>query len=62
MNRMFALIFASLVLAAAMSGKGVARVMGAGDVAVAQVATPAVVNIALWKLRPPTKAAIHHVE
>ena len=55
MSRLFALIFASLVLMPTISGKAVARAMGAGDITAAQTATPAVVNIALWKLRPPTR-------
>ena len=32
MNRLFALIFASLVVVPALSGKTLARTMGAGDV------------------------------
>jgi serine protease Do len=55
MGRLFALILASLVMVPTISGKALARVMGAGDITAAQTATPAVVNIALWKLRPPTR-------
>src|SRR5512133_2000670 len=53
MKRLFALIFASFVMMPAISGKAPARTMSAGDITVAQTATPAVANIALWKLRPP---------
>jgi serine protease Do len=55
MHRLLALVFASFVMVPATSGKALARAMGAGDVTLAQAATPAVVNIALWKVRPPTK-------
>jgi serine protease Do len=56
MHPLLALFFASLVMVPAVSGTALARALGAGDVTVAQAATPAVVNIALWKLRPPIKA------
>jgi serine protease Do len=55
MSRLFGLVFASLVMVPAISENAFARAMGAGDVTVVQTATPAVVNIALWKARPPTK-------
>jgi serine protease Do len=55
MNRLSALVFASLVVVSATSGDAFARPMGAGDVTVVQTATPAVVNMALWKARPPAK-------
>src|SRR5690349_16454976 len=55
MNRLLGLVFVSFVLMPTMSGKALARAMDAGDVTAAQTATPAVVNIALWKLRPPIK-------
>jgi serine protease Do len=43
------------LLAMPLAGRPVsARVMGSGEAAVAQAAMPAVVNIATWKLRPPT--------
>jgi serine protease Do len=56
MDRLFAPIFASLLVVSAISGEASARAMGAGDVTVVQAVTPSVVNIALWKARPPTKA------
>ena len=55
MNRLSALVFAGLVVVPATSGNAFARAMGAGDVTVVQTATPAVVNMALWKARPPAK-------
>jgi serine protease Do len=55
MNSLLALIFAGLAMVPVLSGKTFARGAGAGDFTVAQTATPAVVNIALWKVRPPTK-------
>jgi len=56
MNRFFALVVAGIAIVPAISGKALARAMGAGQVTVAQTATPAVVNISLWKMRPPSKA------
>ena len=47
MHRLLSLAFASFVMVPATSGKALARAMGAGDVTLAQTATPAVVNIAL---------------
>ena len=44
------------VLVAVRSGQVPARATSTDDVTVVQTATPAVVNIALWKMRPPTKA------
>jgi serine protease Do len=55
MNRLSALVLASLFVVPATSGNAFARAMGAGDVTVVQTATPAVVNMALWKARPPAK-------
>src|ERR1700757_1547283 len=55
MNRLLALIFASFVMVPVISGKALARAMGSEDVTVVQTVTPAVVSIALWKARPPTK-------
>src|SRR5690349_13405738 len=56
MNSLLALIFAGFfAMVPALSGKTFARGVGAGDFTVAQTATPAVVNIALWKVRPATK-------
>lgn len=61
MHRLLALVFASFVMVPATSGKALARAMGAGDVTLAQAATPAVVNIALWKYDRRPRSATHHV-
>jgi serine protease Do len=56
MHRLLALLFAIPVLVAVRSGQVPARATSTDDVTAVQTATPAVVNIALWKMRPPTKA------
>jgi hypothetical protein len=56
MHRLLALLFAILVLVSVRPDPVSARATSTDDVTVAQTATPAVVNIALWKMRPPTKA------
>jgi serine protease Do len=56
MHRWLALLVASFIMVPTTSREALARAMGVSDAAVAQMATPAVVNIALWKLRPPIKA------
>jgi S1-C subfamily serine protease len=55
MNRLAALALACFVIVPRLSTIALARVMGGGDATVVQTATPAVVNVALWKLRPPAK-------
>jgi serine protease Do len=54
MERLLALVFASIVVAHSIPGIALARGMGSADVTVAQAATAAVVNIALWKVKPPS--------
>ena len=56
MHRLLALLFAILVLVPVRPGQVPARATSTDDVTVVQTATPAVVNIAVWKMRPPTKA------
>jgi serine protease Do len=56
MHRLLGLLIAGFVTIPATSGEVLARTTSEGDVAVAQAATPAVVNIALWKVKPSTTA------
>ena len=51
MRRIMILLTVALIA----SPPAFARGMDSGDAAVAQNATPAVVNIAIWKVRPPAK-------
>ena len=56
---MYRLVIATTVALFAMplaGGRAFARVIEATDAAVAAKAMPAVVNIAIWKLRPPLEA------
>ena len=48
-------MLAALVTLPFANAPAFARAMESGDAAAAQKATPAVVNISTWKLRPPTK-------
>lgn len=55
MFRYLILAVATLLIAPLAGSPVFGRSMESGDAAVAQKATPAVVNIAIWKQRPPTK-------
>jgi serine protease Do len=54
MRRVLILLFAVTAGVSCAGAPALARLMERGDAAVAQRATQAVVNIAVWKLRPPT--------
>jgi S1-C subfamily serine protease len=54
MLRVLVTIFAVTVAGA--NAPAFARPMAVGDADVAQQSTPAVVNLSLWKMRPPAKA------
>ncbi len=55
MYRILVLAFAVVVAIPAASAPALARTMELDDATVAQQATPAVVNISTWKIRPPVK-------
>lgn len=56
MNRLLALAFAALIAMPGTTAPAFARAMETGDASIARQATPAVVNISTWKLRPADKA------
>ena len=60
MGRMFLLNFTTLVALAFLGSPAFARVMETGDAAIVKQASPAVVNIAEWKVHAPRGPASRH--
>ena len=56
MYRILTIVFAALLAVSALSTSVAARTMTMDDAAIAELAMPAVVNIAAWKIRPATEA------